>query len=164
MNSVELKVAGMTCAMCAKTIEHSLKDLDGTTHAEVNLENETVRVGYDPTRLKLADLEQAVTEVGYEVVHDRITIKVGGMTCAMCTGAITDALKRLDGITGANVNLSSEKAYITYNQDMTTVSEMKKSISDAGYQYLGIEGKHVSNGMGERNNRCDASKINPIKG
>ncbi|PXF60623.1 MAG: heavy metal translocating P-type ATPase [Candidatus Methanogaster sp.] len=141
LKSVELKVAGMTCAMCAKTIEHSLLDLDGTTDAEVNLGNETVRVEYDPSRLKLADLEKAVTDVGYKVVHDRVTIKVGGMTCVMCVRTIEDALKRLDGITGASVNLSSEKAYITYNPDMTTVSEMKKAILDAGYQYLGIEGE-----------------------
>ncbi len=141
LRTVELKVAGMTCAMCAKTIEYSLLDLDGTTDAEVNLGNETVRVEYDSSRLKLVDLEKAVTDVGYEVVHDRVTIKVGGMTCVMCVGAIEDALKRLDGITGANVNLSSEKAYITYNPGMTTVSEMKKAIVDAGYQYLGIEGE-----------------------
>ena len=141
IRTIELKVAGMTCVMCARTIEHSLKDLDGTTDAEVNLGNETVRVEYDPTRLKLADLEKAVTDVGYEVVHERITIKIGGMTCAMCVRTIEDALKRLDGILGANVNLSSEKAYVTYNQDMATVSEMKKAILDAGYQYLGIEGE-----------------------
>ena len=141
MRKVELKVAGMTCAMCAKTIEHSLQELDGTTDAEVNLGNETVRVEYDPSRLKLADLEKAVTDVGYEVVHDRVTIKVGGMTCVMCVGTIEDALKRLDGILDANVNLSSEKAYIIYNPYMTTVSEMKKAILDAGYQYLGIEGE-----------------------
>ncbi len=127
LRRVELKVAGMTCVMCAKTIEHSLRDLDGTTHAEVNLGNEMVRVEYDPSQLKLADLEKAVTEVGYEVVHERVTIKIGGMTCAMCVGAIADALKRLDGIVGCNVNLSSEKAYITYNPDMTTVSGDEKS-------------------------------------
>ncbi len=91
--------------------------------------------------MKLADLEKAVTDVGYEVVHDRVTIKVGGMICVMCVGTIEDALRRLDGITDANVNLSSEKAYITYNPGMTTVSEMKKAILDAGYQYLGIEGE-----------------------
>jgi Cu+-exporting ATPase len=61
IRTIELKVAGMTCVMCAKTIKHTLQDLDGTTDAEVNLGNETVRVEYDPTQLKLADLEQAVT-------------------------------------------------------------------------------------------------------
>ena len=70
-----------------------------------------------------------------------VELKVAGMTCAMCAGTITDALRRLDGITGADINLSSEKAHITYNPGMTTVSEMKKAILDAGYQYLGIEGE-----------------------
>ncbi|KAF5414357.1 MAG: putative copper-exporting P-type ATPase A [Candidatus Methanogaster sp.] len=79
LKSVELEVAGMTCAMCAKTIEHSLKDLDGTTDAVANLGNETVRVEYDPTQSKLTDLEKAVTDVGYEVVHERVTIKIGRM-------------------------------------------------------------------------------------
>jgi len=46
LKSVELRIAGMTCAMCARTIERPLKDLDGTTDAEVNLGNETVRIIY----------------------------------------------------------------------------------------------------------------------
>ncbi|CAD6490888.1 MAG: Heavy-metal-associated domain protein [Candidatus Argoarchaeum ethanivorans] len=107
--------------------EHSLKDLDGTTDAEVNLGNETVRVEYDPTRLKLADLEKAVTDVCCEVMHERITIKVGRMTYAMCVRTIADALERLDGITGSNVNLSSEKAYVTYNPYMTDGIQDEKS-------------------------------------
>ncbi|NOQ32659.1 MAG: HAD-IC family P-type ATPase, partial [Methanosarcinales archaeon] len=143
MRKVELKVAGMTCAMCAKTIEHSLQDLDGTTDAEVNLGNETVRVEYDPSQLKLADLEKAVTDVGYEVVHDRVTIKVGGMTCAMCVKTIESALGRLDGIVSAKVNLGTEKAYVTYNPRITTVAEMKKAIEEAGYEYLGVEGEET---------------------
>jgi Cu+-exporting ATPase len=143
LRKVELKVAGMTCAMCAGTIEHSLLDLDGTTDAEVNLGNETVRVEYDPSRLKLADLEKAVTDVGYEVVHDRVTIKVGGMTCAMCVKTIESALGRLDGIVSAKVNLGTEKAYVTYNPRITTVAEMKKAIEEAGYEYLGVEGEET---------------------
>lgn len=143
LRTVELKVAGMTCAMCAGTIEYSLKDLDGTTHAEVNLGNETVRVEYDPSRLKLTDLEKAVTDVGYEVVHERVTIKVGGMTCAMCVKTIESALGRLDGIVSAKVNLGTEKAYVTYNPKIATVAEMKEAIEEAGYEYLGVEGEET---------------------
>ena len=32
----EIKVAGMTCAMCASTIEKSLLNLEGVSKAEVN--------------------------------------------------------------------------------------------------------------------------------
>ena len=52
-----LKIRGMTCAMCSKTVEHALADLDGVVVAEVNLGNETASVEYlslihisEPTR------------------------------------------------------------------------------------------------------------------
>ena len=143
LRKVELRVSGMTCAMCARTIEYSLMDLDGVFGAQVNLGNETVRVEYDSSKLKLADLEKAVTDVGYGVIDERVTLKIGGMTCAMCVKTIESALERLDGIISADVNLGTEKAYVTYNPGIATVSEMKRSIEEAGYKYLGVEGEEI---------------------
>ena len=143
LRKVELRVSGMTCAMCARTIEYSLMDLDGVFGAQVNLGNETVRVEYDSSKLKLADLEKAVTDVGYGVIDERVTLKIGGMTCAMCVKTIESALERLDGFISADVNLGTEKAYVTYNPGIATVSEMKRSIEEAGYKYLGVEGEEI---------------------
>ena len=137
----ELKISGMTCAMCATTIEKSLLSRDGVADAQVNLGNETAMVEYDSTLLKLTDLEKAVTDAGYEVINDKVVLKIGGMTCAMCVKTIEDTIKRLDGISSVNVNLSAEKAHITYNPKMTTVAEMKRAIEEAGYQYLGVAGE-----------------------
>jgi len=95
------------------------------------------------TLLKLTDLEKAVTDAGYEVINDKVMLKIGGMTCAMCVKTIEDTIKRLDGISSVNVNLSAEKAHITYNPKMTTVAEMKRAIEEAGYQYLGVEGEET---------------------
>ncbi len=139
----ELKISGMTCAMCATTIEKSLLSRDGVADAQVNLGNETAMVEYDSTLLKLTDLEKAVTDAGYEVINDKVVLKIGGMTCAMCVKTIEDTIKRLDGISSVNVNLSAEKAHITYNPKMTTVAEMKRAIEEAGYQYLGVEGEET---------------------
>jgi len=139
----ELKISGMTCAMCATTIEKSLLSRDGVADAQVNLGNETAMVEYDSTLLKLTDLEKAVTDAGYEVINDKVMLKIGGMTCAMCVKTIEDTIKRLDGISSVNVNLSAEKAHITYNPKMTTVAEMKRAIEEAGYQYLGVEGEET---------------------
>jgi Cu+-exporting ATPase len=138
---VELKVSGMTCATCATTIEKSLLDLEGVEDAQVNLGTETATVEYDPTTLKLLDLENAVTDAGYGVIHEKVTLKVGGMTCATCVQTIENALRSLDGVADVMVNLGAEKAYVTYNPRITTVDEMKCAIEDAGYQYLGVEGE-----------------------
>jgi len=138
---IELKIAGMTCAMCAKTIEKSLLSLDGVANAEVNLGNEIAVVEYDPTKLKLADLEKAVTDAGYKVINEKVVLKIGGMSCATCAKTIENSLKKLDGIIDVNVNLGSEKAFVTYNPKVVMLADMKKVIEKAGYQYLGVEGE-----------------------
>ena len=138
---VELKVSGMTCATCATTIEKSLLSLKGVADAQVNFGTETASVAYDPTSLKLLDLEKAVTDAGYSVIHEKVTLKIGGMTCATCVRTIENALKSLDGVAEVTVNLGVEKAYVTYNPRIATIDEMKRAIEEAGYQYLGVEGE-----------------------
>ncbi|MDY6965649.1 MAG: heavy metal translocating P-type ATPase [Halobacteriota archaeon] len=139
----EIKVSGMTCATCAQTIERSLDGLDGVYGANVNLGSEIATVEYDPTKVKLGDLEGAVTGAGYEVINEKVVLKVGGMTCATCVKTIENALSKLKGISSVNVNLGAEKAYVTYNPRITTVSDMKNAILGAGYQYRGVEGEET---------------------
>ncbi|WP_429222875.1 heavy metal translocating P-type ATPase [Methanobacterium oryzae] len=139
----EIKVSGMSCAMCSLAIEKSLKEVEGVNDAQVNLGTEKATVDYDADKVKLSELENAVESAGYGVINEKVVIKIGGMTCAMCVKAIEDGLGRLDGISNVNVNLSSEKAYITYNPTMVTIEDMKNTIEDIGYQYLGIEGEEA---------------------
>jgi Cu+-exporting ATPase len=139
----EFKISGMTCAMCVKTIESSLMNLENVAKADVNLGTETATIEYDPAKLKISDLEKAVTDVGYEVVNEKATLKIGGMTCAMCVQTIENAINELDGVVEVNVNLGAEKAYVTYNPKMTRITDMKKTIEDVGYQYLGREGEET---------------------
>jgi Cu+-exporting ATPase len=137
---VEIKVSGMTCATCALTIEKSLKGLEGVADAHVDLGRESAQVEYDPTRLRLPALEEAVTEAGYGVIDEKVTVMIGGMTCAMCVKAIEKALNGLDGVVSAEVNLGAERAYITYNSRLVSISDIRDAIEGAGYQFLGLEG------------------------
>ncbi len=140
----EIKVSGMVCATCSSTIEKSLLGRTGVAEAKVNLATEMASVEYDPAKLKLADLEKAVRDAGYDVVNERAVLKIGSMTCAMCVEALEKALKKLDGVVDVRVNLASEKAYITYNPRLTTISDMKAAIVETGYQYLGVAGDEVA--------------------
>ena len=141
----EIKVSGMSCASCALNVEKSLKGLEGVDEANVNIGTEKATVEYDPEKLKLAELENAVEEAGYGVVNEKAVLKIGGMTCVMCVKAIEDVLGKLDGISNVTVNLTSEKAYVTYNPQMVSITDMKNAIEDLGYQYLGVEGKESEN-------------------
>ncbi|MDP3066935.1 MAG: heavy metal translocating P-type ATPase, partial [Methanobacteriaceae archaeon] len=112
-------------------------------------------------KLQLDQLEEKVQDAGYGVVNEKLTIKIGGMTCAMCVQAIEDVLEKIEGVSEVTVNLAAEKAYVTYNSLMTSVSEMRDAIEDLGYEYLGVEGeldatreeKAIQKNLKEKRNR-----------
>jgi P-type Cu+ transporter len=140
----ELKVAGIVCAACSAAIEKGILSLDGVSRARVNLATEMAIIEYDPQKLKLADLERAIRGAGYDVIDEKVVLKIGGMVCAMCVGALENGLDKLDGVVDVRVNLASEKAYITYNPRMVGLEDLKKAVADAGYQFLGVAGEEAS--------------------
>ena len=140
---IELNIFGMTCAMCAATIEKSLLNLDGVVDAQVNLGNESVAIEYDFLKIRYADLNKTVKDAGYQIINEKVVLKIGGMTCASCVKTIENSLLRLDGIIEVNVNLAGEKAFVIYNPNIVTQADIKRTIEATGYQFLGVEGEET---------------------
>jgi len=62
------------------------------------------------------------------------TIQIGGMHCASCAQTIEGALKKAPGIKEASVNLATEKAYVTYDSNITNENEVIATINSTGYE------------------------------
>jgi len=139
----ELKVSGMTCATCSATVESALQGVEGVSEARVNLGTETASVEYDPSKADLSEMVKAVKDAGYGVVSERVALKVGGMTCATCVATVGDAIRDLEGVFDANVNLGAERAYVTYSPKVAGLEDMKNAIENVGYQYLGVVGEET---------------------
>ena len=58
------------------------------------------------------------------------------MTCASCVSRVEAALKGLKGVSGANVNLANEKATVTYDPAVVSVTDMVNAVRDAGYDVM----------------------------
>ncbi len=158
----EIRISGMTCVMCAGAVEKSVRQLPGVLQADVNLGKETATVEWDKDKVNLADIEKAVAQAGYRVVDEKTSIKVGGMTCVMCAGAIEKAVSAIEGVTNVSVNLGSEKAEVTYNPRMASPSDMRRAIEEAGYRYLGIEGEDTGDLEAEVRAKDLREKLNRI--
>ncbi len=65
LTSIELPIAGMTCASCASRIEKKLNKLEGVT-ASVNYATEQAAVDFDASTVAPEDLVAAVAAVGYQ--------------------------------------------------------------------------------------------------
>ncbi|WP_456473892.1 heavy metal translocating P-type ATPase [Candidatus Pyrohabitans sp.] len=62
-----------------------------------------------------------------------VTIKVTGMTCAMCVATIEKALKKLEGVEEAAVNLGTETATVRYDPEKVDLGQITKAIEETGY-------------------------------
>jgi Cu+-exporting ATPase len=131
--SLNLPIQGMSCASCVAHVEKALRGVPGVTDVVVNLATNKASLSFDPTQATLADLTRAVDGVGYAVPTAELTLQVGGMTCASCVGHVETALRELEGVTGAVVNLATNTARVAYVPGTVTVIAMKRAIENVGY-------------------------------
>ena len=64
------------------------------------------------------------------------TIPVIGMACSVCSANVEKKLQSLKGINSASVSLASRTALIDYNPDIISLEDMKREISNAGYDLV----------------------------
>ena len=135
------KIEGMTCAACARAVERAVKKIDGIASANVNLATEKLTVEYDDNKINNEIIQNAVEKAGYKAVADTAvkTLKIEGMTCAACVRAVERAVKKLNGIENAEVNLATEKLTVSYDPYLIRVSEIKKAVEKAGYKAVDEE-------------------------
>ncbi|MGQ0714220.1 MAG: heavy metal translocating P-type ATPase [Gemmatimonadaceae bacterium] len=63
----------------------------------------------------------------------RISVPVGGMTCAACQATVQRALSKERGVIDASVNLMTESAAVTFNPAVTTPTAIVDAIQRVGY-------------------------------
>ena len=69
--------------------------------------------------------------------REKITIAVGGMTCAACVRRVEEALNSVAGVVEANVNLANGHATIIHSAKWGGPEALDKVITEHGYEYLG---------------------------
>jgi Cu+-exporting ATPase len=130
----------MTCAACAQRIERTVRKLPGIGQANVNLAGEKLFVEYDAAALRLSDIREAVRKIGYEAPEEtsdaRLLVPIGGMSCAACAQRVERAIKKLDGVREASVNLATEKASVVYDPQRLRATAIKDAVEKAGYEVL----------------------------
>lgn len=64
------------------------------------------------------------------------TIPVIGMACSVCSANVEKKLQSLKGINSASVSLAGRTALVDYNPDIISLEDMKREISNAGYDLV----------------------------
>ncbi|MEM2856094.1 MAG: heavy metal translocating P-type ATPase [Candidatus Nitrosocaldaceae archaeon] len=136
MRRVALKIGGMHCAGCVVAIQDYLSDLDGVNRCEVNLGSGKAILEYDPSIIDLSKIERSIEEVGYIVVYEKLTIKVGGITDSSDADRLEKRLRRLEGVRFASVNYGNGQILLEYNPALLSLSDIRQILNNSGYQVL----------------------------
>jgi len=125
LDDVIIKIKGMMCGHCEKTVTEAAKSVKGVTKASAY---------HKKGEAKVVDkvIEKVVDKAG-EIKKTPITIKITGMTCASCAQNIEKALNKIDGVVKASVNFSFEKAAVEYDSSKVTAEELENTITSLGY-------------------------------
>lgn len=74
---------------------------------------------------------------GTEEVFMKKVIKIEGMSCGHCSAAVTKALKALNGVNSAEIDLKAKEAIVEVNVSVND-ADLRKAVEDAGYEVTQI--------------------------
>ncbi|MFT4020364.1 MAG: heavy metal translocating P-type ATPase [Acinetobacter sp.] len=125
-----LPIEGMSCAACANRIEKVLNKLPNVV-AQVSFASEKAQVELQP-EAKTEDILAAIDRIGFHVPQQKVELVISGMSCTACAARIEKVLNKQENI-HANVNFSTEHAYVEYTAGIIEVNDIIKKIEKIGF-------------------------------
>lgn len=152
----------MDCAKCATKIEKSLARLDGIIAAQVNYASERASFVYDPARVNVATVIEAVRAEGFETPLERVTLNVRGLMYASSANSLERILSRGEGVARASVDLRSRRVTIEALPDRENGKILELLLARLGFPVEGGTAAGSAAGFVVRGVLAAAAAVLPI--
>jgi Cu+-exporting ATPase len=95
----------------------------------------------------------------------QVTLPITGMTCANCVATVERNVKKVDGVSQAAVNLSSERATIDFDLEKASLKDVIARIERAGYGIATGQADLLIQGLSDDNDARRLEKnLNQLNG
>ncbi|XP_037842590.2 copper-transporting ATPase 2 isoform X3 [Chlorocebus sabaeus] len=146
-----IRILGMTCQSCVKSIEDRISNLKGIVSMKVSLEQGSATVKYVPSVVSLQQVCHQIGDMGFEasIAEGKaaswpsrslpaqeavVKLRVEGMTCQSCVGSIEGKVRKLQGVVKVKVSLSNQEAVITYQPYLIQPEDLRDHVNDMGFE------------------------------
>lgn len=65
---------------------------------------------------------------------DKVSLKIGGMTCTGCVSSVTRVLQAVKGVSSVVVSLEKSQADVVYDPHVTQREHLRAAVEDAGFE------------------------------
>ena len=76
----------------------------------------------------------AGTVQGVFAAEKSCTLDVAGMTCDSCVKHVQDALKKVEGVKSASVDIKGKSASVVFLDEKTSPDKLAAAVTEAGYE------------------------------
>ncbi|NP_001393468.1 copper-transporting ATPase 2 isoform v [Homo sapiens] len=146
-----VRILGMTCQSCVKSIEDRISNLKGIISMKVSLEQGSATVKYVPSVVCLQQVCHQIGDMGFEasIAEGKaaswpsrslpaqeavVKLRVEGMTCQSCVSSIEGKVRKLQGVVRVKVSLSNQEAVITYQPYLIQPEDLRDHVNDMGFE------------------------------
>lgn len=89
---------------------------------------------------EIENIESSKSKAPSSIQEDqKIDLTIKGMTCAACVRRVENALAKTPGVSKASVNLSTERATVTYFPHSAKIADFITVVKDTGYDAEAID-------------------------
>jgi len=129
----------MTCATCVAAIEGLVDPKRGLLSVNVNLVMADAVVKFDPLKITVDGVIEAIEEIGFEAKIKLpsigvVVFDIEGMTCSSCSQAVEAGLASRKGVAMVAVNLVENTCAIEYDSTVVGARDLMEAIEDLGEQ------------------------------
>ncbi|XP_024086846.3 copper-transporting ATPase 2 isoform X2 [Pongo abelii] len=146
-----VRILGMACQSCVKSIEDRISNLKGIISMKVSLEQGSATVKYVPSVVSLQQVCHQIGDMGFEasIAEGKaaswpsrslpaqeavVKLRVEGMTCQSCVSSIEGKVRKLQGVVRVKVSLSNQEAVITYQPYLIQPEDLRDHVNDMGFE------------------------------
>lgn len=123
------------CGRCVNRLRDSLLQMDGVQSVEVNPQDSTMTLTYDPQLTSLEDVERRASLVGVQLRErfEHKTLHLEGLDCPDCALKLEKGVGRLPGVLWVSTNYASSKMSVEYEPEKIADTAIARRVRELGY-------------------------------
>lgn len=133
--ALTLKIDSAACSETCANLDKVLTSLEGVK-AETCSSSHLTKVTYDSAKVKPEQVFAAFKKAGVKVEGQQVQLAVKGMACGSCSGKVSKALTKLDGVLNGSACHQSKKATVLFDPAKVKSEQIVAAINATGFKVV----------------------------